>query len=209
MPIELTVATVSIIGIIIGAVLNHLFTRNKTRAEIEKIKAETDKARAETEKTRAELNAPKLSSELSTLSDSEKTELVERITERIQDVQTRSQSQTLDALYKPPELSERIIYIFSARHDLEMKIRRLVLLYGGGWAGASMASFDTYFQLAVSNDLISKSVAGEFNDFYYFTQPMLNSDSVSDSQYLKIQYLAANLEQQIAHALNSVSKNYE
>lgn len=45
----------SIIGGLLVAVVNHLFTRKKTYAEIEKLKAETQKTIAEAEKIRSEL----------------------------------------------------------------------------------------------------------------------------------------------------------
>jgi hypothetical protein len=46
----------SVIGVIIGALLNHLLTRKHSNAEIQKLLAETEKAKAETEKLRAEIN---------------------------------------------------------------------------------------------------------------------------------------------------------
>jgi hypothetical protein len=55
MQTEIVVALISsILGGLLVAVANHLFTRRKTEAEIEKLKAETQKTTAETEKIRRE-----------------------------------------------------------------------------------------------------------------------------------------------------------
>lgn len=55
MPTEIAVSLISsVVGGLLVAVLNHLFTRRKTEAEVEKLRAEAGRIKAETEKVRAE-----------------------------------------------------------------------------------------------------------------------------------------------------------
>jgi len=57
MSIEIITSLISsIIGGLLVAVVNHLFTKKKNDAETEKIKAEAEKIRAEAEKVRVEIN---------------------------------------------------------------------------------------------------------------------------------------------------------
>ena len=59
MDIQIVVALIALLfsvsGGILVAIINHLLTRDKTSAEIEKIKAETQKFSAEAKKTRSRL----------------------------------------------------------------------------------------------------------------------------------------------------------
>lgn len=56
MPTEIAVALISsVVGGILVAIVNHLFTRKRTEAEADKIKAEAEKLRAEAEKIKSEI----------------------------------------------------------------------------------------------------------------------------------------------------------
>lgn len=65
---EIAVALISsLIGGLLVAVINHLFTKRKTEAETDKIRAEADKIRAESEKIR--LETAKFQNEVGKLGD--------------------------------------------------------------------------------------------------------------------------------------------
>jgi hypothetical protein len=209
MPTEITISIASIIGMVVGYIVKHFLSRSKNMAEIEKLKAETEKTKADTEKTRSELLAPKAASETIVLTPSKENALIERILEKVRDIQENLQSQSVSTLYKPPSLSERLIYLYTVRHDIENKIREIVLSFGGSWMGATMASFDSYFEKALEHKLITEVVASEIYDFYYYTQPIINSGDVSDSEHLRIQYLAANINHQLDYVLQNIPKLHE
>jgi hypothetical protein len=64
---DLTSLINSIVGGLLVALTNHLFTRRKVNAEADKLNAEAEKTRAETEKIKAETN--KLSAEIQEIQD--------------------------------------------------------------------------------------------------------------------------------------------
>jgi len=70
-PVEILVAFISsLIGGLLVAIVNQIFTRSKTEAEAEKFRAEAEKIRAEAEKIRTEIS--KVSSETAKIGDTVK-----------------------------------------------------------------------------------------------------------------------------------------
>ncbi len=204
MPTELLVTIASAIGIIIGAIVNQFLTRNKYVAEVEKIRAEADKARAEAEKTRTEIQQSKLQlRDMPVLNHEQIEEVANRITEKVKNIQAELHNRPPEALYQPPRISDRLIYIYEVWHDIENKIRWLVLSWGGGWAGCSMADFDSYFEKAKMANLMPEGLANEINDFYYYTRSIINGGDVSDTQFLRIQYLAANINYELTSSIET------
>ncbi len=101
-------------------------------------------------------------------------------------------------LYQPPELSDTLKYIYSARHEIEKKIRSLVLSTGGGWAGCSMAGFDNYLEKARVVNVISQDLHDEITDFIFmYMQPMINYEDVLEEQLQEVQYLVAHINRQL------------
>ncbi len=125
-------------------------------------------------------------------------EVASRIAEKVIVIRKEVNNQPPKFLYQPSELSDSLKYIYSARHEIERKVRNLVLTYGGEWAGHSMASFDTYLRYAKNGNVISKELHQEISDFYImYTQPMINFEGVSDEQLLEVQYLATHINKQL------------
>ncbi len=201
MPVEIIVSIAAILGSVIGAIVTHLLSKNKNLAEIEKIRAETDKAKADAEKTRAEILGPKAIAETTILTDSQEEKLIQRVVEKVQTIQEQTKTKSPTVLYQPPSLSERLVYLYAVRQDIENSIRQIVFHMGGGWPGSSSASFGAYFEIASSYKLISENLVNEINDFYYYTQSILNAGDLSDYQFLQVQYLAANIHLQLDHFL--------
>jgi hypothetical protein len=106
-----------------------------------------------------------------------------------------------NALYRPPDLSARVVYIYAARHDIANKIRHVVLKHGA-WPGSSMADFNVFFDLTQSHALIAQELAQDIRQFYQFTQFLLNANDVSsDEQFLEVQYLALDINRQLERML--------
>lgn len=107
-------------------------------------------------------------------------------------------------LYQPPELSDTLKYIYSARHEIEKKVRHLVLSHGGGGAGSSMAGFDIYLDNAFRGNIISPELFAEITDFFImYTQPTINFEETSEELLKEIQYLAAHIN----HQLDSIASD--
>ncbi len=109
--------------------------------------------------------------------------LAERISEKL----SKEKFPKDQLRYSPPELSEQQTYIYSARQDIRDKISDIVMSHGGGWAGVSMASFGTFFELAKDHKLITERLAGDINEFMMYTRTLLNEDPISESGYKNVQ----------------------
>ena len=108
---------------------------------------------------------------------------MEGLAERISEKLSKEKFSKDRLRYSPPELSEQQAYIYSARQDIGEKISDIVLSFGGGWAGVSMANFDTFFDMAKDHKLISEKLAEDINEFMVYTTTLLNEDFISESGY--------------------------
>jgi hypothetical protein len=131
-----------------------------------------------------------------------------RIVERTRDIRADVENRPADELYRPPILPDRIAYVYAVRHHIADNVRNIVLNWGGGWAGCSAANFDIYFGLAQTHKLIPNKLAIEINDFYFLTQPFLNSGNINqDEQFLETQYLAFDIDRQLNSVLHTHSSH--
>jgi hypothetical protein len=142
-----------------------------------------------------------------TISQEQMVELADMVTRRIKDFRQEVGNQPPSRIYKPSIPPEKINYIYFVRHDIESKIKNIVLGHGGPWAGASMASFDTFLDLAKTHHLISEQLAQGINDFYFFTQAMLHSEQINDEHFLEIQYLAAKINRELDYFYKKVGED--
>ena len=131
------------------------------------------------------------------LTDRQMDNLAERIAEKVRIIQQEIDYESANALYRPSDLSARVVYIYATRHDIANKIRHVVLKHGA-WAGSSMADFSVFFDLAQSHALIAQELAQDIGQLYHFTQFLLNANHVSsDEQFLEVQYLAMGINMQL------------
>ncbi len=130
-------------------------------------------------------------------SDQQMDDVANRVAKKVAVIQENYPNISPHVLNQHPPISERIYYILAARYEIERRIRDLVLDYGGGWAGSSWASFEDYFSLAKSSDIITKELAKEINDFYLYTQAHINSGRVPDQEFLVIQFLFLDIKRSL------------
>ena len=136
-------------------------------------------------------------SKTSSLSQSQMNELAKRISENVKEIKTELENLQPGAVYEPTKLSDRHLYIYSARNDIQIKIARIIES-NDGWAGISLASFETFFSLVQEHHLIYDGLVQEIKDFYALTSPMLVHDTVDDFEFVQAQYLATNINLQLA-----------
>jgi hypothetical protein len=134
-------------------------------------------------------------------------EIAELVAQRVKDIRKDVDNQSPSYLYKPTDIPERIRYIYSVRNDIESKIRAIVLDHFGHWMGASEASFDTFFGIAWTQNLISKQLTNDINYFYLFTQGFLNAGEIFDESFLEIQYLAAEINKDLDYLYRKVEED--
>jgi len=130
------------------------------------------------------------------ITDSNLDEITQRIAIRVLDLKKQVEPKSI-ALFNPPELPERITYIYSVRHYIKTLVSNIALNWGGHWAGASMADFGTFFDLATSQKLLSEDLANKISDYWQYTQALLNTDDIPDISFLEIQYLGADVCRQL------------
>jgi len=131
-----------------------------------------------------------------TLNQSQMDELAKRISESVKEIKVGLENQQPSKVYQPTKLSDRHLYIYSARNDIQIKIARMVAAHDG-WPGISLATFEIFFSLVQEFHLIYDSLAQEIKDFYALTGPMLVNDTVYDSEFVQAQYLATNINLQL------------
>ncbi len=135
--------------------------------------------------------------------DSNIDEIIARITGQFSDMLTKGELKAT-VLFKPPELPNRIGYLYSLRHYIGYMISQIVQNWGGGWPGVSMADFYTFFNLAIENKLISEDLRAKVNDFWQYSQVLLNSNQVPDEVFLDMQYLGSDICRQLESTLQRI-----
>ncbi|MEW5828758.1 MAG: hypothetical protein AB1846_07695 [Chloroflexota bacterium] len=138
-----------------------------------------------------------------TLTEEQIEMLLERITKKAQEIQGSSKNIS-GILYHPPKLSDRHYYLFEAKKDVEDKVGAIVVTYGGGWAGVSLASYETFFEMAVTHNLIPEKLASDLNDFNLFVHFQMGNKIIDDQMFLEAQYLASNISQQLEWILQRI-----
>jgi hypothetical protein len=113
---------------------------------------------------------------------------IDEITEIVSKKMSGEALRKEDFIFATPVLSERVIYIYAARHYIRRKITNIIL-ENNGWAGISMASFDTFFTLARDHQLISLKLAEDINEFIIYTRSLLMEDNIPDDVFQNIQTL--------------------
>ena len=192
----------------IGAVINHIRETKKIPAEIEKIYAERDKTKAETEKIYTDMKASNSLIQLrEKINQEEVEEIINRVILKISKLKSAQQSTEQDSLYTLPRLSPRLIYVYSALHEIKKQLQWIVFSVGGGWAGCSMADFGTFFNLAQRFNLINNDLAVDISNFYEYSRFLLNNEDLSDLEYLRVQYLASDLHYRIEEIIKQHRKD--
>ena len=133
-------------------------------------------------------------------------EVSQRVFERIQAIQKEAM-QKPDLLYNPPKLSPRIIYIYTARYDFKNKLAEIVENFGGGWAGISLAGFDSFFDKASTFQLIPDDLVNQINDFNIYVQQFIESGDVPDEPFAEIQLMAANISKGLDDEITHMVRN--
>ena len=117
------------------------------------------------------------------------------------------EKETPGVVFKPRPLPERVRYLLDVKMHFDSKIKSVVLSHGGAWAGASIASIDTYLEylrmlesedrrINLTHDISELySVLREYLE-EYTCSPTLD---INDTIFLYIQYMASQLERKFGH----------
>lgn len=124
-------------------------------------------------------------------------ELENRISQKVEEAKKEEAVQP-GISYTPPPLHERAIQLHAARYDIQQRIMGKVLEHGGGWAGVSLASFETFLDLAETHNVLSNSLIKDIKDYLDYTSQthlFVNNSGM----YEQAQFLAASIILRLEH----------
>lgn len=127
-------------------------------------------------------------------------EAIKRLNEKREEIKHEGMAATGGFLYQPPNLPEHVIYVYASRIAMEKKIKRIAWGQGVGWAGGSLASGRSFFEVLVpfllKEQRMDERLVQDIRDFYSMTSPGPYSEfsnSVSISWFEDIQFLVTNI----------------
>jgi hypothetical protein len=92
-----------------------------------------------------------------------------------------------------PGVPAQTAKIFALELAIGRCVREAVLAYGGGWAGSSIAGFDTYFELAEQHNVLPAPLLQDISDFKWLIRPGIYGDHIGTTQLRDIEDLAAKI----------------
>lgn len=199
MPEPIIVALILVVGGIIGSLITYLLNRNKQKAEIDNIRAETKRTELETTRfikseDNKEFKIEKTPISINIFSTTLDNDLYDRVKQIMKDYDKDNiQKKENEELFTFSEISERVLYLIRSRREIELKIRELLLETGGGWAGCSMASTDTYIEYLQNSGILDKDSLQKIYDFYFFSNVFVYGNDIDDDSFLTAQYMIREL----------------
>jgi len=138
------------------------------------------------------------------LSEEDMQEIVKRVKKELDEY--RAEEGITAEMLEPSlaALPERTINLFKMKVSIGRKIRELVLERMGGWAGSSMASLETFLNLAYEHHLISEGLAEDIQQFDRLIIPGIYGDFISTEQYFQASQLAGKILRQLDKLLSMV-----
>ena len=129
--------------------------------------------------------------------ENELDDIVERV--RIRLIEYRNKKAITEATLMPnlPDLPKYTFELFKMNVRIFRKVREIVLSWGGGWAGSSIASFDTYFDLAIQHKLVNEVIIQDIRDFEWISKPGIYGDEISQEQFNDAAQLAGKIMMQL------------
>ena len=144
----------------------------------------------------------KTTSKATPLTNEQMDAIADRVSERAETA--RKELKDPDILFDVPGVSNRITHILKLRHEVEKKVKDIVLAWGGAWAGHSMAPFDTYYEHLTRLNLAPPKLIQEISDFMFFSQAIINEGlGPTDEVYLQVQYAASQLVRELSIILSN------
>jgi hypothetical protein len=92
-----------------------------------------------------------------------------------------------------PGLPAQTAKVFALDLAIGRCVREAVLAWGGGWAGSSVAGFDTYIDLAEQHDVLPAPLLQDIRDFKWLIRPGIYGDRIGTTQLRDIEDLAAKI----------------
>ncbi len=127
------------------------------------------------------------------IGDDEIEEIVQRVRTELEEYR-QEEGITKEALSPDlPHFPEHTIDLFKMDLLISRKIRDIVLDWGGPWAGASWASFETFSKLAQSHELVSESILRDIGEFKWIINPGIFGDEIGESQFNDAKQLAGKI----------------
>jgi hypothetical protein len=124
-------------------------------------------------------------------------EIIERVRSKLEEFKEERGLSDQALSIRPPNLPGHTIDLFSLRVEIGRKVREIVLSHGGGWAGSSLATFETFIELAIQHNLISRQLAQDIQGFEFLIKPGIYGDEIGNEQYRDATQLASKILRQL------------
>lgn len=95
--------------------------------------------------------------------------------------------------FQPPSLEDSALQLVAMQLAIDRSVQAIVLSHGGGWAGCSMAPFETFYDLARSHGIIDQRTLDEINDLRNLTSLATYGDLIPDEQFSDAERLATKI----------------
>ena len=134
---------------------------------------------------------------MSGITDENIDDITERVRERLEKYKAEEGISEEAVPLDRDVLSDHSVDLYRMKVAIGKKVREIVLSWGGGWAGSSLASFETFYDLAGQHNLIPDEILQDIQAFEWLLRPGIYGDQIGAEQYQEISQLAAKILDQL------------
>lgn len=124
-------------------------------------------------------------------------ELAKRVAARVREIKTQEPESPPSRSSELPLLSKELDYLLRARLEIDRHLGRIVVGWGGGWAGVSLAPVETFLEYALRPGLISSQLGDDIKQFLYLTQILFSGGGTGGLDEEDAPVLAAHILQEL------------
>jgi hypothetical protein len=140
---------------------------------------------------------PRIELSMSPISEENIDQITEKVRERLEKYKEDEGISEEIVPFDPDVLPDQSIDLYRMKVAIGKKVREIVLSWGGGWAGSSLASFETFFELASQHNLVPEEILQDIQAFEWLLRPGIFGDQIGPEQYLEISQLATKILDQL------------
>jgi len=132
------------------------------------------------------------------ISEEQMQEVAARVRATLQDYRKRQSKSPKPRSPHIPGVPQRTARIVALKLAIDRNVRDIVLAWGGGWAGSSIAEFETFHELAQQHGIIPDAVLQDISDFNWLSKPGIYGDPVYPSLLKDLDDLAAKILRELS-----------
>jgi hypothetical protein len=134
---------------------------------------------------------------MSPISEENIDQITERVRERLEKYKEEEGISEEIVPFYGDDLPDQSLDLYRMKVAIGKKVREIVLSWRGGWAGSSLASFETFIGLAGQHSLIPEEILQDIEAFEWLLLPGIFGDQIGPEQYQEISQLTAKILDQL------------